>query len=44
MLIDIQRRVDSPYIYMSPACCQSLQNAFFGSGAAMPAMEVPSLY
>ena len=34
------RRVDSPY--MSPACCQqSLQNAFFGSGAAM---EVPSLY
>ena len=33
------RRVDSPY--MSPACCQSLQNAFFGSGAAM---EVSSLY
>ena len=33
------RRVDSPY--MSPACCQSLKNAFFGSGAAM---EVSSLY
>ena len=29
-------------VYMSPACCQqSLQNAFFGSGAAM---EVSSLY
>jgi hypothetical protein len=33
------RRVDSPY--MSPAYCQSLQNAFSGSRAAM---EVPSLY
>jgi len=34
------RRADSPY--MSPACCQqSLQNVFFGSGAAM---EVPPLY
>ena len=33
------RRVDSPY--MSPACCQSLPNAFWESGAAM---EVPSLY
>ena len=31
-----------PMPYKSPACCQqSLQNAFFGSGAAM---EVPSLY
>ena len=33
------RRVDSPY--MSPACCESLENVCFGSGAAM---EVPSLY
>ena len=31
-----------PMPYKSPACCQqSLQNEFFGSGAAM---EVPSLY